>query len=311
MSATTKRESLQDLLDSLPNLVEHFYNDTLTPHAATRSAMSPVPAEFTNWRDEQHAWRETAVLFDQSHHMPELFLKGPDAFKLLNYVGINSFDKFVPGRAKQYLGCGPDGKVIGERRFIGLYTSTAYLVPTSEIPIVRRKCANIIRRAGFLAKGHLHKSLVTVLEQYPREELFEADEDDLFDIALGVLRLQEHQRTRLFVRRDRFDRFVSCLVFVPRDKFNTDLRKRIAKVLMKAFNGKSIEFTPLLSESPLARIYITVRSDKGAMPEADTRELEQQIVQVARRWQDDLADALIDSFGEEQGNRLVREKLWG
>lgn len=114
MSATTKRESLQDLLDSLPNLVEHFYNDTLTPHAATRSAMSPVPAEFTNWRDEQHAWRETAVLFDQSHHMPELFLKGPDAFKLLNYVGINSFDKFVPGRAKQYLGCGPDGKVIGE-----------------------------------------------------------------------------------------------------------------------------------------------------------------------------------------------------
>ncbi|MGA7814435.1 NAD-glutamate dehydrogenase [Caballeronia sp.] len=200
---------------------------------------------------------------------------------------------------------GPDGKVIGERRFIGLYTSTAYLASTSEIPIVRRKCANIIRRAGFLAKGHLHKSLVTVLEQYPREELFEADENDLFDIALGVLRLQEHQRTRLFVRRDRFDRFVSCLVFVPRDKFNTDLRKRIAKVLMEAFNGKSIEFTPLLSESPLARIFITVRADKGTMPEADTRELEQRIVQVARRWQDDLADALIDSFGEEQGNRLL------
>ena len=121
----------------------------------------------------------------------------------LDYVGVKRF--------------GADGKVIGERRFIGLYTSTAYLVPTSEIPIVRRKCANIIRRAGFLAKGHLHKSLVTVLEQYPREELFEADEDDLFDITLGVLRLQEHQRTRLFVRRDRFDRFVSCLVFVPRD----------------------------------------------------------------------------------------------
>jgi len=108
------RESLQDLLDATPDLVDYFYNDTLTPHAATRSTMSPVPAEFTNWRDEQHAWRETAVMFDQSHHMPELFLKGRDAFKMLNYVGINSFNGFVPGRAKQYLGCGPDGKVIGE-----------------------------------------------------------------------------------------------------------------------------------------------------------------------------------------------------
>ncbi|SAL12943.1 NAD-glutamate dehydrogenase [Caballeronia terrestris] len=201
---------------------------------------------------------------------------------------------------------GADGKVVGERRFLGLYTSTAYLVPTSEIPIVRRKCANIVRRAGFLAKGHLHKSLISVLEQYPRDELFQADENALFDIALGVLRLQEHQRTRLFVRRDRFDRFVSCLVFVPRDKFNTDLRRRISKVLMEAFNGKSIEFTPLLSESPLARIHITVRAAKGTMPEVDTRELEARIVQVARRWQDDLADALIDSYGEEVGNRLLQ-----
>ncbi|MDR5802248.1 NAD-glutamate dehydrogenase [Caballeronia sp. LZ001] len=210
----------------------------------------------------------------------------------LDYVGVKRIS--------------PDGKVTGERRFLGLYTSTAYLVPTSEIPIVRRKCANIVRRAGFLEKGHLAKSLISVLEQYPRDELFQADEDVLFDIALGVLRLQEHQRTRLFVRRDRFDRFVSCLVFVPRDKFNTDLRRRISKVLMEAFNGKSIEFTPLLSESPLARIHIVVRADRGAMPEVDTRELEARVVQVARRWQDDLADALIDSHGEEEGNRLLR-----
>src|SRR6202012_2664083 len=94
---------------------------------------------------------------------------------------------------------GADGKVSGERRFVGLYTSTAYMVSTAEIPIVRRKCANIVRRAGFLPKGHLGKSLVTVLETYPRDELLQASEDELFDIALGVLRLQEHQRTRLFV----------------------------------------------------------------------------------------------------------------
>ncbi|RFU49474.1 NAD-glutamate dehydrogenase [Paraburkholderia sp. DHOC27] len=202
---------------------------------------------------------------------------------------------------------GADGKTIGERRFIGLYTSTAYFVSAAEIPIVRRKCANIVRRAGFLPKGHLAKSLVTVLETYPRDELFQAEEDQLYDIALGVLRLQEHQRTRLFVRRDRFDRFVSCLVFVPRDKYNTDLRRRIAKLLMGAFNGASVEFTPLLSESTLARIHFVVHAEPGAMPEVDTRELEARLVQVTRRWQDDLADALLDAFGEEQGNRLLQQ----
>lgn len=210
----------------------------------------------------------------------------------LDYVGV----KLV----------GPDGKISGERRFIGLYTSTAYTASASEIPIVRRKCANIVRRAGFLPKGHLGKSLVTVLETYPRDELFQADENELYDTAIGVLRLQEHQRTRMFLRRDRFDRFVSCLVFVPRDKYNTDLRRRIAKLLMSAFNGTNVEFTPLLSESTLARIHFVVHAEPGAMPDVDTRELEARLIQVSRRWQDDLADALLDAFGEEQGNRLLQ-----
>ncbi|PCE22820.1 NAD-glutamate dehydrogenase [Paraburkholderia acidicola] len=210
----------------------------------------------------------------------------------LDYVGV----KLVDG----------DGNVKGERRFIGLYTTTAYRVSSAEIPIVRRKCANIVKRAGFLPKGHLGKSLVTVLETYPRDELFQADENELYDIALGVLRLQEHQRTRIFVRRDRFDRFVSCLVFVARDKYNTDLRRRIALLLTDAFNGATVEFTPLLSESTLARIHFVVHAQSGAMPEVDTHELETRLVQVTRRWQDDLADALLDASGEEQGNRLLQ-----
>ena len=115
---------------------------------------------------------------------------------------------------------------------------------------------------------------------------------------MGVLRLQEHQRTRMFVRRDRFDRFVSCLAFVPRDKYNTDLRRRIARLLMSAFNGTNVEFTPLLSESTLARIHFVVHAEPGAMTDVDTRELEQRLIQVSRRWQDDLADALLDAFGE-------------
>jgi len=210
----------------------------------------------------------------------------------LDYIGVKLVDA--------------NGKLFGERRFVGLYTSTAYMMSCAEIPLVRRKFANVLARAGFLTKGHLYKSLVTILEQYPRDELFQADEDELADIALGILRLQEHQRIRLFVRRDRFDRFVSCLVFVPRDKYNTDLRQRIQKLLMTAFHGNGCEFTPQLSESPLARIQLIVRGEPGTMPEVDPAELEARIVQAARRWQDDLAAALLDSNGEEQGNRLLR-----
>lgn len=114
MANNEKVNSLQDLIDQVPNLVEYFRNDTIAPHNRNRPGASPVPAEFTNWRDEQHAWRETAVLFDQSHHMPELFLRGPDALKMLTYLGINSFANFAPGRAKQFIGCNHRGQVIGE-----------------------------------------------------------------------------------------------------------------------------------------------------------------------------------------------------
>jgi len=210
----------------------------------------------------------------------------------LDYIGIKLLDA--------------NGRVSGERRFLGLYTSTAYMMSALEIPIVRRKVTNVLARAGFLSKGHSYKALLTILEQYPREELFQIDEDELFEISLGILHLQERQRTRLFVRRDSFDRFVSCMVFVPRDKFNTDLRERIQKILLEAFHGVIAEFTPLLSESLLARIHIVVRTRAGGMPQVDVRELELRIVQATRRWQDDLADALIGAHGEEQGNRLLR-----
>ena len=114
MSEDREFSSLEDLVTSVPNLSEYFFQNTSSPHARNRPSASPVPAEYTNWRDEQHAWRETAVLFDQSHHMPELFLKGPDALKLLMRLGINGFSGFQPGRAKQYIGCNHNGQVIGE-----------------------------------------------------------------------------------------------------------------------------------------------------------------------------------------------------
>lgn len=113
-TGVNKDGSLQDLIESVPNLVEYFYNDTASPHGRDVGSANPVPMEVTNWQEEQLAWRNTAVLFDQSHHMPELFLDGPDAFRLLNRIGINSFANFKPGIAKQFVGCSPSGHVIGD-----------------------------------------------------------------------------------------------------------------------------------------------------------------------------------------------------
>lgn len=114
MSNKTAPKSLQDLIDATPDLVGYFSNDTIAPHVKESAGLTPVPAEFTNWRSEQRAWREAAVIFDQSHHMPELFISGKDAFAFLNRLGVNSFAKFSVGKAKQFIGCNHQGQVIGE-----------------------------------------------------------------------------------------------------------------------------------------------------------------------------------------------------
>lgn len=125
--------SLQDLMDATPDFVSYQYNDAPGPHSRIRSDLTPVPPEFTNWRDEQRAWRETAVLFDQSHHMPELYVKGPDAFALLNHIGVNSFANLNPGIAKQFVGCNARGQIIGDCILYDLGDETYQLV--SSMPL--------------------------------------------------------------------------------------------------------------------------------------------------------------------------------
>jgi glutamate dehydrogenase len=208
----------------------------------------------------------------------------------LDYVGVKRFD------AK--------GRVLGEQRFLGLFTSTAYNAHPADIPLLRRKVKNVLTRAGFDPRGHMGKALVAILEQHPRDELFQISEDELFNVAMGILRLGERQRIRLFVRSDAYGRFLSCLVYVPRENYNLELRERIEQILMRAFNGISSEHAVHLFESALARVQIIVRTKPGSVPEFDVREIEKQIVRAARRWQDDLHDALIARFGEERGNQL-------
>src|SRR5439155_10296714 len=138
----------------------------------------------------------------------------------LDYVGVKRFDDA--------------GAVSSERRFLGLYAHTAYRASPWEIPVLRRKVQHVLDRSGLLKGSHDHKALIDILETYPRDELFQIPEDELYEIALGILHLGERQRVRLFVRRDTFGRFFSCLVYLPRDRFNTDNRQRIQEILTEA-----------------------------------------------------------------------------
>ena len=217
--------------------------------------------------------------------------------RLLDYIGVKRFD------AK--------GQVLGERRFVGLYTSTAYNANPAEIPLLRRKVAAVTARAGFLPNSHAAKALVTILDQYPRDELFQIEAGELYATAMGILRLGERQRTRLFLRRDAFGRFVSCLVYVPRENYNTDLRSRMQALLSEALQGVSSEFSVQFSDSPLARVLIVVRTRGAVAALVDVRELEQRLAAIARSWDDGLRKALVEACGEERGNALCERYARG
>lgn len=212
----------------------------------------------------------------------------------LDYVGIKRFDA--------------SGEVTGERRFLGLYTSEAYNMNPRDIPLLRRKIMKVMGRSGLRPTSHDGKALMNILETFPRDELFQANEDELFETAIGILHLQVRQRIRLFVRRDAYGRFFSCIVYVPRDRYNTELRHRMQVILQKAFNGVSVEFavefTTIFVESVLARIYFIIRTPPGSLPTYDLKEIEARLIEATRSWQDDLRDALIEKFGEERGNAL-------
>ena len=208
----------------------------------------------------------------------------------LDYVGVKRFDAA--------------GEVIAERRFLGLYTHTAYSASPSEIPVLRRKAQRVVERAGLLRGSHDHKALIEILETYPRDELFQISEDELFETALGILRLGERRRVKLFVRRDAFGRFLSCLVYLPRERFDTENRRRIQEILQDAFSGVSVDYTTRVSESVLARLHFVVYTEAGAVPAYDVAEIESRLAAATRAWADDLRDALSDQLGEERAGLL-------
>ncbi len=198
----------------------------------------------------------------------------------MDYVGVKRFDA--------------QGEVIGEWRFLGLYTTSAYNIDPRLAPVMGRKVAHVLARAGFPPASHSHKALIDILQTYPRDELLQISEDELFQIATGILHLGERPRLRLFVRRDTFGRYLSCLVYVPRDVYNTENRLKIEAILLRELGGVSVDRDVRLTESVLARVHFVVYTDPKRPREHDAQSLEAQVAQAIRSWSEDLQRQLDD-----------------
>ncbi|MBB3330383.1 glutamate dehydrogenase [Halomonas campaniensis] len=208
-----------------------------------------------------------------------------------DYISIDRYDE--------------QGNLVGEHRFLGLFTATVYNESPRNVPILRRKLKTVMEIAGFNPKGHNGKQLLQILEVYPRDDLFQIDTRELAQTALGILSIRERRRVRLFIREDRPGRFYSCLAFVPRDVFSTELRLRIQALLCEELGATFGDFNTYLSESVLARIQFILRFEGDRPAEYDIKRLEAKVAQLARNWRDDLQAASIEGFGEEQANRLM------
>ncbi len=196
----------------------------------------------------------------------------------MDYVGVRRY--------------GPDGRASGEIRFVGLFAAEAYDEPVHAIPLVRRKVDYVLAHSGRVAGGHSDRRLHNILENFPRDELFQITQAELLPIALGVLHLNDRPRVKLFARPDPFDRFISLLVYLPRETYEAGLPGRIGAMLAQAYGGRVSACYPSFSDAPLARVHYIIGVDPGAHLEPDLDALEARIAEAARSWDSRLEAAL-------------------
>ncbi|UIN54173.1 NAD-glutamate dehydrogenase [Pseudomonas kribbensis] len=200
-----------------------------------------------------------------------------------------------------------NGKVIKEHRFMGLYTSSVYGESVRVIPFIRRKVEEIERRSGFQAKAHLGKELAQVLEVLPRDDLFQTPVDELFSTVMSIVQIQERNKIRVFLRKDPYGRFCYCLAYVPRDIYSTEVRQKIQQVLMERLKASDCEFWTFFSESVLARVQLILRVDPRNRIDIDPLQLENEVIQACRSWQDDYAALTVETFGEANGTNVLAD----
>jgi glutamate dehydrogenase len=212
----------------------------------------------------------------------------------LDYVGIKQFDE--------------NGEPVSECRFIGLLSSTAYTESVMQVPVLRRKAIELFRQTGFDPNSHSGKGLLDVLETYPRDELLQAPVEDLLPIVQSVLHLQERRAVKLFVRRDVYNRYLSCLVYLPRDRYTTAVRLKMQQILKDAIGAESVDYAAYVTESVLARVHFVVRMKQGStVGDFDSEILEQKVVEATRAWQDDFNVALHQQGGDGAVTRLASQ----
>ncbi|MFG2332331.1 NAD-glutamate dehydrogenase [Streptomyces sp. NPDC048604] len=214
----------------------------------------------------------------------------------LDYIGVKKFDA--------------QGNVVGERRFLGLFSSAAYTESVRRVPVISRKVAEVLEGAGFSPNSHDGRDLLQILETYPRDELFQTPVDELRSIVTSVLYLQERRRLRLYLRQEEYGRFYSALVYLPRDRFNTTVRERLTDILKEELDGTSVDFTLMSTESVLTRLHFVVRVAPGTelthLSDSDKERIEARLADAARSWADGFGEALNAEFGEERAAELLR-----
>ncbi|MGW2637189.1 NAD-glutamate dehydrogenase [Streptomyces sp. NPDC001348] len=214
----------------------------------------------------------------------------------LDYIGVKKFDE--------------NGEVVGERRFLGLFSSAAYTESVRRVPVIRRKVDEVLERAGFSPHSHDGRDLLQILETYPRDELFQTPVAELQSIVTSVLYLQERRRLRLYLRQDEYGRYYSALVYLPRDRYTTGVRLRIIDILKEELGGTSVDFTAWNTESILSRLHFVVRVPQGTdlpqLSDSDKERIEARLVEAARSWTDAFAEALTAECGEEHAAEVLR-----
>lgn len=213
----------------------------------------------------------------------------------MDFLGIHKFDD--------------NGKLIGEYRFVGLLTSQAYQLTVQQIPLLRDKAKKIMKMADLPRNGHNYHKLMHIINTLPRDDLFQASIKELYPIVSGIAQLQDKKRLRLFSRIDHYQRFVSNLVYIPRDKFNTELRVKVQEALLNAFGGISSNFTTEFDESNHARVHVHIRTVPGQINEVDIAAFEDELNDLMEAWADRYQQVLIEAVGEQKANEILKRYL--
>ncbi len=210
----------------------------------------------------------------------------------MDYIGLKKIDK--------------NGKVVGEVRFLGLFTSNVYYQSTESIPLIRHKVARVLQRSEFDPASHDGKSLKTILEFLPRDEIFQMSDDDTLEISMGILALESKPTVRIFARKDVFERFISFMVFIPRERFSTELRRQIQQIIERHYNGVTSSFSTQINEAPLARLNLIMRTTPNDIPKISLSVVEKEIAKCAYKWADLLGDALSAKYDDKTAEKFSR-----